>query len=317
MLTKLNLFIYAFAAFLLLSVDCAMGNPFAVDTSSLEGRWDLTITMEGKENPSWLEVRHSGHHTFVGFFVGVVGSARPISKINIAGNKFSFAIPPQWEEGPRDLSVEGTFGKNTLSGTITFPDGKSYSWRGVSAPSLRSEKKNSWDEAVNLIQKNKLSGWVAIGENNQWLVEDGILRSPKSGSNLRTEQKFKDFKLHVEFRYPKGSNSGVYLRGRYEVQITDSKGKEPRFDEFGAVYGFLTPAEQSAKDAGEWQTYDITLVGRMLTLIANGKTVISNQEIPGITGGAIDSNEGEAGPILLQGDHGPIEFRNMVITPGK
>jgi hypothetical protein len=315
MLTKLCLFICA--AFLISPIASTMADPFAVDTSSLEGRWDLTITMEGKENPSWLEVRHSGHHTFVGFFVGVVGSARPISEVNINGNKFSFTIPPQWEEGNADLSLVGTFEKNKLSGTIAFPDGKSYSWTGVPAPSLRSEKKVSWGVPIDLIQKSDLKGWSALGENNQWIVDNGILKSPKSGSNLKTEQKFKDFKLHVEFRYPKGSNSGVYLRGRYEVQITDSKGMEPRFDELGAVYGFLTPSEQAAKDAGEWQTYDITLVGRMITVVANGKTIINNQEIPGITGGALDSNEGEAGPILLQGDHGPIEFRNMMITPAK
>jgi hypothetical protein len=123
--------------------------------------------------------------------------------------------------------------------------------------------------------------------------------------------------LHIEFRYPKGSNSGVYLRGRYEVQIEDNKGMDPLVDRFSAIYGFITPNEMAAKDAGEWQTYDITLVGRTVTVIANGKTVICNQEIPGITGGAIDSKENEPGPILIQGDHGPVEFRNIVITRGK
>jgi hypothetical protein len=153
--------------------------------------------------------------------------------------------------------------------------------------------------------------------NNQWVVENGVLRSPKSGANLVTDNKFTDFKLHIEFRYDKGSNSGVYLRGRYEVQIADSKGKEPLVDELGAVYGFLAPSEQVAKDPGEWQSYDITLVGRMVTIVANGKQIICNTAIPGITGGALDSNEGEPGPLLLQGDHGPIEFRNIVLTPAK
>ena len=124
-----------------------------------------------------------------------------------------------------------------------------------------------------------------------------------------------DFKLHLEFRIPEGSNSGIYLRGRYEVQITDSKGMEPSDIQFAGVYGFLTPNEMAAKSAGEWQTYDIVLIGRRVTIIANGVPVIVDQIIPGITGGAIDSKEGEPGPILIQGDHGPIELRNIVITP--
>jgi len=125
------------------------------------------------------------------------------------------------------------------------------------------------------------------------------------------------FKLHIEFRYPKGSNSGVYLRGRYEVQIEDSKGMEPLNDQLSSIYGFLSPSEMLAKNAGEWQSYDITLVGRMVTVVFNGKKVICSQEIPGITGGALDSREGEPGPIYLQGDHGPIEYRNIRIATAK
>ncbi len=92
---------------------------------------------------------------------------------------------------------------------------------------------------------------------------------------------------------------------------------EPLKDQFGAVYGFISTTEMMAKDAGEWQSYDITLVGRMVTVVANGKTVICNQEIPGITGGALNSKEGEPGPLLIQGDHGPVDFRNIILTPVK
>jgi hypothetical protein len=148
-------------------------------------------------------------------------------------------------------------------------------------------------------------------------VEDGIMRNPASGSNIMTDQVFNDFKLHIEFRYPKGSNSGVYLRGRYEVQIVDSKGMEPSRDLLGAIYGFIAPTDMMAKDAGEWQSYDVTLIGRLVTLAVNGKTVICNQVIPGITGGALDSSEGEPGPIFIQGDHGTVDFRNILITPAK
>lgn len=285
------------------------------DTNSIEGRWDITINMAGKEVPSWLEVRHSGLRMLVGAFVGPSGSARPISKINYSGGKMSFAIPPQWEDG-NDVAVEGSLQGNNLNGTILFPNGKTYNWTAVRAPSLRRTAAPVWGKPVTLFNGKDLKGWRALGEN-QWKVVNGILRSEKSGSNLVSEEKFTDFKLHIEFRYQKGSNSGVYLRGRYEVQIADSKGLDPSIGDLGAVYGFITPSEMMAKEAGEWQSYDITLAGRMITVIANGKMIICNQEIPGITGGAIDSREGEPGPLLLQGDHGPIEYRNIIVTPAR
>jgi hypothetical protein len=314
MKNKLNQFVATLCLSLFISAAIAAPHPDA-DSLSLEGRWDLTIDVAGEAKPAWLEVSHSGLKTLVGRFVAVVGSARPISKINVTGNKFNFAIPPQWEEGNKDMAVEGKLEGQNLSGSITFPDGKKYTWTGVRAPSLRKKPKpETWGKPIPLVQGSDLKGWHALGEN-QWVVEQGILRSPKSGSNLVTDQSFTDFKLHVEFRYPKGSNSGIYLRGRYEVQISDSKGKEPLPGELGGVYGYISPSEQVAREPGEWQTYDITLDGRMITLIANGRIIISNQEIPGITGGALDSKEGEPGPLMLQGDHGPVEYRNIILTP--
>jgi len=286
------------------------------DTSTIEGRWDITVDVSGKQVPSWLEISHSGNNTLVGQFVGASGSARPVSRVNYSSGKMSFSIPPQWERGTNDLTVEGTLSGDHLTGSMVTPEGKNYTWTAVRAPLLKRQKDPVWGTAIRLFNGKDLQGWHALGEN-QWKAEDGILRSPKSGSNLVTNQSFTDFKLHIEFRYPKGSNSGVYLRGRYEVQIEDNKGSEPSNHLFSAVYGFLSPTEMMAKDAGEWQSYDITLIGRMITLVVNGKTVICNQEIPGITGGAIDSKEGEPGPLQIQGDHGLVEFRNIMITPAK
>ncbi|HMH22203.1 MAG TPA: family 16 glycoside hydrolase [Puia sp.] len=287
--------------------------PVQRDTIPIAGRWDITVHQPGKEVPSWLEVRHSGSRTLVGRFVGGGGSARPISRVNWMDGKMSFSIPPQWEREDKDLSVEGSLQGDSLVGTMVTSGGKEYQWVGVRAPSLRRNAGPVWGKPVPLFSGADLKGWHALGEN-QWQAESGILRSPRSGANIATDEVFTDFKLHIEFRYPKGSNSGVYLRGRYEVQIEDSKGMEPLNDQLSAVYGFLSPSEMLAKNAGEWQTYDITLVGRMVTVALNGKTVICNQEIPGITGGALDSKEGEPGPIYLQGDHGPVEFRNIMIT---
>ena len=297
------------------TIALSAGKVHPVPPSPIEGRWDITVQTPGKSSPSWLEVTHSGLHMLVGHFVGATGSARPVSKINFENGKLSFSLPPQWEEG-NDLQVTGTLEGDRLSGTMTMPDGKTYNWTGVRAPALRREKAPVWGTPIKLFNGNNLDGWKADGEN-QWIAQDGILKNPKSGSNLYSTRTFNDFKLHLEFRYPKGSNSGVYLRGRYELQVMDSKGAAPSKGDLGAIYGFITPSEMAAKDPGEWQTYDITLVGRMITVVANGKQIICNQEIPGITGGALDSKEGEPGPIMFQGDHGAVEYRNIIITPAK
>ena len=312
-----NLSILFITLFLLSTGFRASASPAqaAADTS-IEGRWDMNIMVDGKPQPSWLEVVHSGTKRLVGSYVGISGSARPVSKINFSNNKISFSLPPQWEEEDNDLSFEGTYQGDSLSGSMTAANGQTYQWSAVRAPLLRREKAPVWGKPIKLLGTNSMDAWQALGEN-QWAVSNGVLKSPKSGANLVTKEKFNDFKLHIEFRCPKGSNSGVYLRGRYEVQIEDSYGKQPEKHLMGGVYGFLTPTEMAAKPSGEWQTYDITLVGRLVNVVANGKTIICNQEIPGITGGALDSREGEPGPLMLQGDHGPIEYRNIVITPAK
>ena len=286
------------------------------DTSSVEGRWDITIYDSGKTMPSWLEVVHSGLHTLVGQFVGNGGSARPISKVNFDNGKVSFSIPPQWETG-NDLSFEATLQGDSLAGTVTFPNGKSYACSGVRAPSLKRSSMPAWGKPIKLLNGKDLTSWHPSGEKNQWVVENGVLKSAAPGSNLITDASFTDFKLHVEFRYSKRGNSGVYLRGRYEVQILEENSISPAKGRLGAVYGFIAPSEAVEKNVGDWQTYDITLTGRMVTIIANGTTIICNQEIPGITGGALNSNEGEPGPIMLQGDHEAIEYRNIVLIPAK
>ncbi|MFT3934023.1 MAG: DUF1080 domain-containing protein [Chitinophagaceae bacterium] len=286
--------------------------------SPLIGRWDITMNVNGKDLPSWLEVELSGVKTLVGRYVGTGGSARPISKVNFADGKMHFVIPPQWERSDNDVVVDGVLQGDSLVGTLISVEGKTYNWVGHRAPLLKRDKPVVWGKPITLFNGKDTKGWhTPAGTTNQWIAEGGILRSPHSGANLITDETFTDFKLHIEFRYPKESNSGVYLRGRYEVQIEDDKGKEPSSHFLGGVYGFLTPSDMMAKDAGEWQSYDITLIGRMVTVVVNGKTVISNQAIPGITGGALSSREQDPGPLYIQGDHGPVDFRNIVITPAK
>jgi hypothetical protein len=278
------------------------------------GRWDLTIHTSHGDRSGWLEVRHSGLQTLVGQFVGTSGSARPISQVEFKDNELRFSIPPQWDRVDGNLVVTGRLDGDRLSGTMTLAGGPPDKWDGARAPSLRRSEEPKWGEPLRLLQASGLDGWHAIGAN-EWEVAGAMLKNRKSGGNLVTDQTFTDFKLHLEFRYPAGSNSGVYLRGRYEVQIADLPDAEPEPGILGAIYGFISPSDNASRKAREWQSYDITLVGRMVTVVLNDKTVICNQAIPGITGGALDSDEGQPGPLLLQGDHGPVEFRNIVLTP--
>jgi hypothetical protein len=270
-----------------------------------------------REFPSWLEIHRSGVQMLVGEFVSAGGSARPISRVNLENGKLSFSIPAQWERQDKNLEFEGILQGDSLVGTIVLPDGRNARFSAVKAPSLIRTGQPAWDKPIKLFNGKDLTGWHASGRTNQWVVENEILKSPKAGSNIISDATFTDFKLHVEFRYAAHGNSGVYLRGRYEVQITDYYEDTPPKDVLGSVYGFIKPNEKVVTKPGEWITYDIILIGRNVTITINGKTVVNNQEIPGITGGALNSREGEPGPIMLQGDHEPIEYRNIIITPAK
>jgi hypothetical protein len=284
---------------------------------SVIGRWDIIVQAPDGEYPSWLEVRLSGHRTLVGSFVGQFGSARPISRVTFDRGQVHFSVPPQWESGKRDLVFDGTLEGDSLRGAATDDRGRKMAWTARRAPALKRVRPPAWGATVELFNGKDLAGWRPrfAQRKNGWTARDGMLVNAAPGNDLVTERKFEDFKLHAEFRYPQGSNSGIYLRGRYEVQIEDDYGQEPDSHGIGGVYGFLTPSVNAARRAGQWQTMDITLVGRVVTVVLNGERVIDRQTIPGITGGALDSDEGSPGPVLLQGDHGPIDFRAVTLTP--
>ena len=302
---------------ILAAITLAPSAPAQESAPPIVGRWDLRVQGKDAVYPSWLEVTLSGNRTLVGRFVGRVGSARPISRVYDAGGKVTFAIPPQWDRDTADLRFEGRLDGERLSGTITLPSGESDAFTGTRAPALLHAAP-AWGAPIELFNGKDLTGWKTEGGTSHWTVVNGVLTSTKSGANLVTTRTFGDFKLHVEFRYPKDGNSGVYLRGRHEVQVEDTPKRDfPLPVDVGGVYGFLTPNEIAATGPGQWQTYDITLVGRRVTVVLNGHTVIDNEIIPGITGGALDSDEGAPGPILLQGDHLPIEYRNIRLTAAK
>ncbi len=290
----------------------------AKQAGDISGRWDLTIGEAKDAYPSWLEVtRKDGKLS--GRFVGRVGSARPIKQIGIEGNILKFSLPPQYEKMPSDLVFEGKLivAGRRLEGTTTGEDGKERKWTGAPAPALPRNPNPKWGVPIPLFNEKDLTSWKPKDPNlpNGWKAVKGILENRMPSSDIITEQTFMDFKLHLEFTVAPKSNSGVYLRGRYEVQIQDDYGKPPESHLIGGLYGFIDPTENAGKRANEWQTYDIMLLGRYVTVALNGKTVIDNKEIPGITGGALHSREGEPGPLMLQGDHGEVSFRNVVLTP--
>jgi hypothetical protein len=168
-----------------------------------------------------------------------------------------------------------------------------------------------------LFNGKNMDGWKLRHESaqNGWKVQNGVLVNTPPSTDIYTDEKFKDFQLHVEYMIPRGSNSGIYLRGRYEIQIQDDYGKPAESHINGAIYGRITPTVNASKPAGEWQTVDATLVGKRVTVVLNGQKIIDNAELPGPTGAALDNNESEPGPILLQGDHGVVSFRNIYIKP--
>ena len=281
------------------------------------GRWDLTLKAPGREYPSWLELREENGQ-LKAQMVGRWGNARPLPSAEFSNGHLTFVSPKEEEDSKADLVFEGALEGKSLSGTVNSPDGKAWQWIGRRAPSLKRATPPTWAAPIPLFNGKDLTGWHEDkpGASAAWKVENGLLVSPGNGPELVNNSKFEDFKLHVEFNCGPESNSGVYLRGRYEVQIETDSISEPPSHHTAGVYGFLAPTPELPRKPGEWQTYDITLIGRMVTVVQNGKTVIDNKEIPGITGGALDSHEELPGPIYLQGsEKGHVLFRSIVITP--
>ena len=194
-----------------------------------------------------------------------------------------------------------------------------------SAPDLSLVK---YGKAIKLFNGKNMKGWRLLDASKKlgFSVVDGTLSNnpiqPEHGEhisygNLRTIKEFTDFNLKLEVNVPKGNNSGVFLRGIYEIQVVDSYGQALDPHNMGALYSRITPSEAAEKPAGEWQTMDITLVDRHVTVILNGKTIIDNQAVDGPTGGAMSSDVFAPGPIYLQGDHSKVAYRNIVLKPVK
>ncbi len=283
------------------------------------GRWDLTLTAPERDYPSWLEITKDGGQ-FHARFTSRWGHPRPLPKVEISNGHILFVSPKEEEDRKDDMVFEGKLSGAKIAGTTTGQDGTPWKWTAERAPSLERHGEPRWGKPVSLFNGKDLTGWSMSdpGSKTVWTVENGTLITPGRGPELITTAKFTDFKLHVEFNCAKGSNSGIYLRGRYELQIEDDPEPEGPTMQTGGIYGFLAATPAQPRRPGEWQTYDITLIGRTITVLLNGHIIIDHREIPGLTGGALESHEGLPGPIYLQGSEaGHVSFRNLMITPAQ
>jgi hypothetical protein len=286
-------------------------NPFA-------GRWDITVTTPTATYPSWMEVVEKDGVAQVRVQPRA-GSVHPVTGVTIEGRQLVLTLNAAAANRPAstwDLTVEG----DRLTGTQKRGDTVAGQLSGVRAPELKRAPPKTWTAPEPIFNGKDLAGWEPDNAaNNHWVAQDGVLLNESHGANLKTTRKFDDFKLHIEFNCPEKGNSGVYLRGRYEVQVEyEPAGSEDKFHSMGAVYGMVAATGDFPRKPGEWESFDITLVGRRVTIVRNGVTTADNQEIAGITGGALDSNEAEPGPFYIQGDHtGGMKYRNITISVPK
>ena len=296
--------------FLIASIALLTTYAQGVRQDPIVGRWDLSITKGKRVSAGWLEIRASGLNTLVGRTMIGFGSSRPVSNIVGDSTGFHFEIPTQWEANSGTIKLEGHLIGGNMVGSIEGPVFGGSTVTGKRAPSLEISGPVVWDRPERLIGKNLEDNWV---NTPGWVVEKGSLNNKNPRQDIVSKATYSDFKAHLEFRYPEGSNSGIYLRGRYEVQIDDAFGLPADDEHIGGVYGLIQPRVNASKKPNEWQSIDITLVGRTVSITLNGVKIIENQEIAGPTGGALDSDEAAPGPLKLQGDHGPVEFRNITI----
>lgn len=294
--------------------------------SAFIGNWALTLP---NERAGWLGVEEKDGKLSSSLLWGG-GSVLPTAATKVKDGQLIVRRETE-NKKTGDISVQiitATVEGDSLSLSVANPKSKAepetFTGNRIppvpAAPDLSSVQ---YGEPIPLLNGKDLSGWKLVDPESDsgWSVDDGILQnrvdktSGKHYGNLRTEAEFEDFNLTTEVRTPEGSNSGIYLRGVYEIQVMESHGKPLDSHNMGALYSRITPSVNAEKPVDEWQTLDITLVDRHITVILNGTTVIDNQPALGCTGGALTSNEFKPGPILLQGDHTNVDYRNMVLHP--
>jgi hypothetical protein len=301
------------------AVTCLSASPKA---SNLNGRWDLTVQNDARKRVWWVEIKDAGSGNPKGSFIGAPGGGLDqITDMKIVDGEatWTFSRPARenakaWK-GVYHARVAG----DKIEGTLEVDGEAPVKFYGVRAPQFPPVDRSRLKEGtpVELFNGRDLSGWLPLRSNvpMKWTVEDGILKNAPGTTDIVSEKKFMDFKVHAEYRYGPNSNSGIGLRGRYEIQIHDDYGKPAYNKGHGSLYSRIAPTTNAGKPAGEWQAVDITLVGNRLSVVLNGTIIIDDKEVEGLTAIAMDANEAEPGPFVIQGDHGAVEFRKFTVTP--
>ena len=290
---------------------------FAADKNPFAGRWDLEIKTAQDTYPGWMEVTGDAANLKVRYQPRG-GAVHPAVAAAMEGSHLNVTLAAATDKQPAtawNLTVEG----DKLGGNLKRGETDTGELSGIRAPELKRSAPKAWGKEEILFNGKDLTGWEPVNNpaNSHWVAKNGELVNETKGSNIKTTGKYQDFQLHIEFMCPEHCNSGIYLRGRYEVQVGTEGGTQPSH-EMGAIYGYTAPSIEMPMGNGEWQTMDITLVGRTVTVVRNGKTIHDHVELAGITGGALDSHEAEPGPFYLQGDHtGGLRYRNIYIKQAK
>ena len=284
------------------------------DDKAFLGRWTL---MGSGDRPGayWLEVKEDGGKLSA-LFLNRGGHPTPAENVRVEGNELIFlhgtGTQPKAEFRGKLAGDKLTATLKRGDQTLMLNGGKAPTW-----PPSNANGQHTYGKPVVLFDGKSLD---AFGVQNatvpmNWSIEDGVMTNGEHANNLVSKEKFKDFKINAEYKVGPGTNSGIYLRGRYELQVLDEFGK-PTFERgHMSIYGWKAADVNASKPAGEWQDMEAIVVGNHVTVTHNGKRVHDNAVLQAITGGALDNDELAAGPIMIQGDHSKVWFRKITVTP--
>ena len=303
-----------------LTVACSAAT---IDDQQFNGRWDISVNGLSSPRGWWLEVSGAGSPNPKGKFTGApLSLVEEIPKIAISDGELRFGIESRYRQNRMEKGVYwARLEDGKLKGTFEIEgDPSTYlEWTGVRAPMLTDKDDGTWKrgDPVVLFDGHNLTGWQTVGSVRSlgWTVKEGVLRNGFGTTNLVSEKKFWNFAVEVEYEVGFHSSSGVGLRGRYLVQLADDADRPVSTQISGAILGRIAPVLNGAHPPEEWQTMSARLIGRQVTVFLNGVRVIDKQIVDGPTAIALDTNEADPGPILLEGDRGPVAFRKIVLYP--